>query len=332
VNLTAREKYSGGRFCFSAYAVESDYFKIYKVSNAQLDFGTWSLVWAHNPEPQRFVFRRPTTATPTPIRPRLYLRPRSMRNTISVYRRATIARATFFYLDRDGNNTGNARLSFSLEHIDTLSGNNWETLNDNVFDSHNHSGQFKGCNDGENSGLRITLSATNLENVCAGPYRAKLQIEGAGGSSQSATDSDIFRADIIVSDIVRVSGLSDIAFGIHTPGSDQVGERTFCVYSNSYATGYNVSISSSNQDAGGNFFLKSPDDTIPYDVYFKDSTVAGFGTPVFLGAIPGNGNNAASNCGGSNNAKLSVSVGDSDIVPSKTGNYSDTLTLLIAPL
>lgn len=316
----------------AAHAVEADYFNIYNVPNSQLDFGTWSMGMGSQSRTATFCISSSNYnngyTNPPPVKS-----PPAVHENYDVRVLSRYANpGYFFYLDRDGNNTGNARFSFSLEHIDTLSGNNWETLNHNIFDSHNHNGQFKACKNGKNSGLRITLSSTQLENVRAGPYRAKLRMEGTGGSSQSATDADNFRADIVVSDIVRASGLSDIAFGIHTPGSDQVGERTFCVYSNNDTAGYNVSISSSNQDAGGNFFLKSPDDTIPYDVYFKDSTVAGFGTPVGLGAIPGNGNNRASDCGGSNNAKLSVSVSDSDIVPSETGNYSDTLTLLIAPL
>lgn len=317
-----------GTECLAGVA---DYFRLYNVPNSQLNFGNWSIGMGAQSRTAIFCiassnYNNAYDDPPPPVVP-----PAVHEN----YDFKVLTRHTppgyFMYLDNDDSNTGNARLTVTFEHKDVLDGNTWETLVHDVYDGHPHDGQFKRCKNGKNSHLRLSIALAELENARAGPYRGRWTATGIGGSSQTVVDSDNFRSDITIADIVRASGLTDIDFGIHVPGSDQVAERTFCVYSNNDAAGYTVTISSPNQDAGGNFFLKSPDDDIPYDLYFKDDTTPGFGTQVGLAPIAGNGNNSSSTCGGVDNAKISVSVADADIVPSKTGNYSDTLTVLVAP-
>lgn len=315
----------------NAFAVQADYFNLYNVPNGQLAFGNWSIGMGAQSRTATFCVASANYDNGYNDPPPVVSPPAVHENyDIKVLTR-NIPPGYYMYLDNNDSNTGNARLSISFEHRDTLDGNSWETLIHDVYDSHAHDGQFKRCKNGKNSQLRVSIPVTELENARAGYYRGKFTATGIGGSSGTVVDSDNFRSDITVADIVRASGLTDIDFGIHVPGSDQVGERNFCVYANNDTASYNVTISSPNQDAGGNFFLKSPDDTIPYDVYFKDDTTPGFGTAVGLAAINGNGSNSSSTCGGVNNAKISVSVSDSEIVPSKTGNYSDTLTVLVAP-
>lgn len=311
----------------------ADYFDIYNVPNRSLNFGTWSIGMGAQARTATFciassnysnAFSNPPPDFPPPA-------PAAQHEN---YKLVVLSRYSkpgyFFYLDRDDGNVGNARLAFTLEHMDASYGMNWEEMVYGFSESHAHKGQFKNCNNGKNSSLRVTLPLDQLENARAGVYRAKLRIEGTGGFSQMVADADNFRADIVVAEIVRASGLSDIPFGVHNPGSDQVGERTFCVYSNNATAGYSVTVTSPNQVAGA-FFLSGTADTIPYDVYLKSDTSAGFGTPVGSGPIPGVGNNSSSSCGGADNAKLSVSINDMEIVASKSGSYSDTLTLLVAP-
>lgn len=315
----------------STLAAEADYFNIYNVPNSQLNFGTWSIGMGAQSRTATFCIASanydnayndpPPVVDPPAVHENYQIKTRS-RYSVPGY---------FMFLDRNDSNTGNARLAFTMEHRDRYDDNVWATMSPDQYESHGHDGQFRNCKNGKNSQLRITIPVTELENARAGPFRAKLRIDGTGGSSQTVTDSDNFRADITISDIVRVSGLTDIPFGIHTPGSDRTAERTFCVYSNNDSAGYSVTISSPNQDAGGNFFLAGSADTIPYKVYFKDNTTAGFGTEASNVPITGSGNNAASNCNNVDNAKISVNINDLDIVESKTGTYSDTLTVLVAP-
>ncbi len=317
--------------CKPAAAGQADYFNLYNVPNGQFNFGTWSIGMGDQAMIALFcvasanynnAYNDPPPVVDPPAQHFPYDIKVATRNADPGY---------YMYLNNDDSNTGNARLTVTFEHRDMLEGTGWETLIHDTYVSHAHDGQFKRCKNGKNSQLRISIPQLQLQNARAGAYRGRWTATGIGGSSGTVVDSDNFRSDLVVSDIVRVSGLTDIAFGVHVPGADQVGERTFCVYANNDSALYNVTISSPNQDGGGNFFLKSPDDTIPYSLYFKDNTSAGFGTAVGTAAINGNGNNSANDCGSVHNAKISVSVADADIVPSKTGNYSDTLTILVAP-
>ncbi len=314
-------------------AGQADYFNIYNVPNSQLTFGTWSIGMGTQSRTATFCIASanynnayndpPPVVSPPAVHENYEVKTLSRYSTPGYY----------FFLDRNGSNTGNARLAFTMEHIDTLDGNTWLPMSHNTFDSHSHDGQFRNCKNGKNSQLRVTIPASELENARAGPYRAKLRIEGYGGSSQTATDADNFRADITVSDIVRVSSVNDIDFGIHVPGQNREGTSEFCVYSNNDAASYSLTVSSPNQ-VGNNFYLSGQDgvtDTIAYDLYFNDVISGGNGTSVGAGAIAGNGSNSANDCGGADNAKLTVVVNDMEIVQSTTGEYQDTLTILVAP-
>jgi hypothetical protein len=239
----------------------------------------------------------------------------------------------FLYLDNNDANTGNAKLAVRVEHRDTKDGNSWETLADNVYDSHSHTGQFRNCKNGRNSEMRISISAAELEQARAGPYRARLEATGRGGSSGTKKSRRRFNADITVSDIVRVTGLANISLGTYTGGSDINVEESFCVYSNNDTAAYTVTITSPNQDGAGNFLMVNgaATESIAYTLYFKDNLAPGVGTQVAAPPIPGSGNNSASNCGGADNAKLSVNVLSVDMGPVSSDTYSDTLTVRVAP-
>ncbi len=239
----------------------------------------------------------------------------------------------FFYLGTDDTNTGNARIVGLLEHRDIKDGNTWTTLVDDVFDSHTHDGQFENCNNGDNSQLRISVNESELEQARAGTYRLRLTMTGQGGSSGTALDSDNFRAQIKVANIVRVSSVNDVNLGYYN-SVDIQREETFCVYSNNNNASYEISVSSPNQDVGGQFYLKNVSDTasVPYALSFNDEALGGAGALVGLAAIAGNGNNSSSTCSGADNAKLTIDVLAADMDGVVSDDYSDTLTILVAPL
>ncbi len=240
----------------------------------------------------------------------------------------------YMYLDNDATNTGNARLSIQIQHRDVKDGNSWETLADDVYDSHAHKGQFNKCKNGRNSDIRITISQAELEQARAGRYRASLDAIAIGGSSGTKTARRKFRASIEISNIVRITGLADIPLGTYAGGGDINREEGFCVYSNNSTAAYEVTITSPNQDAAANFYLVNADASasIAYTLYFKDNLSPGVGRKVGTLPLSGNGNNSASDCGGADNARLSVNVlrTEMDVVPADS--YSDTLTVLVAPL
>ena len=238
----------------------------------------------------------------------------------------------YFYLDDDNTNVGNARLSAAFEHRDVKVGTTFEALSDGVYDTHSHTGQFRGCSNGDNSEVQMTVLETELENARAGRYRGRFRAEAIGGSSGTKVHGRNLVMTLNVAEIVRVSALDNVLLGQWGGSGDLVGNENFCVYSNNDSAGYSISFSSPNE-SGGTFRLANGTNTefVDYQLEFADS-VGGAGTTVGTGALSGSGSNVAADCGGVNNAQLSVLVVESDLSLATPDSYSDTITILVAPL
>lgn len=255
------------------------------------------------------------------------------------YNFRAIARATagsfILYLDGDTANTGNATIQVSMSHRDIKEGTGYEILTESVYDSHAHDGQFKNCNNGDNSELLVSITSVELERSRAGLFTARMRANIQGGTDGVTTSKNKnFAVSISIANIVKVSALNNMVLGAWSGVGNITQEETFCVYSNNAAAAYNVTISSVYQDAGGNFFLKNAAQTesIPYTLQFIDSAVLMGGTVVSTAPIAGTGNNTMLNCGGADNAKLTVTINQPDLQISRTDNYDDTLILLVAPI
>ncbi len=312
----------------------ADYLNVYNIPNSQLNFGTWAYGDGMQVQTATFCLASSNYNNgfndPPPIR-----NPPAVHESYRFKIRDRSAPAGFFlYLGNDDSNTGNAKLAIELEHRDIKAGNSWETLADNVYDSHAHTGQFRGCKNGKNSQLRITITAAELAQARAGNYRGRFRATGIGGSSGTKTDSDNFNARIRVADIVRISNLSNVSLGTYGGGGDINVDESFCVYSNNNTAAYDVTITSPNQDVSDNFYLVNGDVSvsIPYTLFFKDSLAPGVGTEVAAAALPGNGDNGSVDCSGGDNAKISVRVLNLDLSPVPADAYSDTLTVLVSPI
>lgn len=239
------------------------------------------------------------------------------------------------YLGGDATLTGNARIAVSFVHSDIAVASGSETLVDDVYDSHSHVGRYRLCKDGDNSRLDVNISSTDLEQAQAGTYRGYFTAQALGGSSGTDTDSNDFRVDLSIANIVRVSALDDIHIGDYFGGVGNLfQEETFCMYSNNAGASYTVTITGTNQDINGNFFVINPSASalLPYVLQFKSDVTAGPGTTVTTAALNGVGSNTSSVCNGVDNAKLSLTVLAADMQAAIPDSYSDTLTLLVAPL
>ena len=239
----------------------------------------------------------------------------------------------YLYLNGDTTQTGNGRIPVEFDHQDTLQPVGYETLSNDVYDSHYHLGQFSGCSNGNNSDLRMRLISTNLAQAKAGTYTGTFRAGAIGGSSGTVVSTADFTATITIANAVQVSGLSNINIGTWAGGADKIAEGSFCVYSNTAGATYSISISSPNQDASSNFFLVNPGATasIPYGLQFTDNVSASTGTTVGATPISGAGNNSVPGCGGIANAKLIVSILATDMQTAPTDSYSDTITLVVVP-
>lgn len=239
------------------------------------------------------------------------------------------------YLDGNTANTGNATIQVTMSHRDIKEGTAYELLADGIYDGHFHDGQFRNCSNGDNSELAVTITSAELERSRVGIFTGRMRANIQGGTTGTKTGRNRnFAVSISIANIVKVSALSNIALGAYSGLGNITQEETFCVYSNNAAAAYNVTVSSAYQDGGGNFFLKNAPQTtsIPYLLQFIDSGVLPGGTVVSTAPIAGTGSNAMVDCGGADNAKLTVTINQADLQASKTDNYNDTLVLLVAPI
>ncbi|MEX2468205.1 MAG: hypothetical protein WD396_00480 [Pseudohongiellaceae bacterium] len=238
----------------------------------------------------------------------------------------------YLYRSGDASATGNQRIAVDFIHSDLIGSGGQETLLASQYDQIDNEGQRNNCDTGGNNArLRIELSAQALNAAAAGNYSGSFSLEADNGS----TDSVTFDVSVEVqgSPEVRISDLDDLDFGLYGAGRTgnlQASER-FCVYSSE--SSYRLSVSSSNQDGGGNFYLTSggTDDAIPMDVLFADRGTGAGTEPVGNQSLSGVGNNTADDCGGGNNATLTFTVQESDLRASSSGVYSDSVVLLVQP-
>jgi hypothetical protein len=145
-----------------------------------------------------------------------------------------------------------------------------------------------------------------------------------GLSSQATTDISIIRGET-----TQASGLEDIILSPWSEGDPApLGTATACIYT---STGnYQLTASSANT-AGTGFRLTSGTSFVNYTVRWNDGitglTIITNGVPV-TGLV---GDATSTTCNGSNPATIQVQISNSQIQGAPTGNYGDTLTVLITP-
>jgi len=319
--------YAGG-----AGAKQADYVDVGRTSNP--NFGTWAIGDGTQVSTQ-------VLCTASANYDNVYLDPPPVVSPPAVheayqFKVTTLAAPSGYYLYLNGDDTltGNARMAVQFEHQDTMEPASFETLVDDAYDTHVHKGQFRNCRNGDNSELRMTLTAAELQKAQAGSYSADFRAGAIGGSSGTAVSTSDFNARINVGTAAQVSGLDNIAFGLWSGTGDLTNSDTFCVYSNTAGATYNITITSPNQDASSNFFLANAGATatIPYQLQFKDDLLVGGETTVTGATLSGVGNNQVPDCGGINNARLTVTLLATDLSVATNDTYTDTITILVVPL
>ncbi len=133
---------------------------------------------------------------------------------------------------------------------------------------------------------------------------------------------------------VRVSGLSDVAFGTLTNlVNDQTSSQTICVYSSAVNGGYRVTATGSGP--GGAFTLQSGSAQLPYELQWADAANQTSGQPLSPG-VPLTGQSGStwfSNClfGLFLSASLITVLRASETSRARAGSYSGSVSLMIAP-
>lgn len=130
----------------------------------------------------------------------------------------------------------------------------------------------------------------------------------------------------------RISGLSDIDFGqIGTFSADLTRSQTVCAYSSGLLLQYHVTATGN----GPGFLLTgSTGGTLAYEVQWNQAANSTSGTSMTSG-VALNGQTAAllsdSTCLLSSSGSLIVILRSAALTAARAGNYSGTLTILLAP-
>jgi len=138
----------------------------------------------------------------------------------------------------------------------------------------------------------------------------------------------------LAADKVRITGLSDVAFGtIGNLGANAVRSQSLCLYSGSSTNAYNVTASGTGP--GGAFELASGGLSLPFEVQWSSSAGQSSGAQLspnapLTGQVSGATQQACTS-GPASSASLVVVLRSSALSSATAGTYSGTLTLLVAP-
>ena len=132
---------------------------------------------------------------------------------------------------------------------------------------------------------------------------------------------------------VRITNLSDVDFGtIANLQADSRRSQNICLYSNGTSGGYSVLASGSG--SGSTFSLANGPSQLAYDVEWSGQSGQSSGTALSPNvALTGQTSPATHqfcNSGPSASASLVVILRGTELARARQGNYSGTLTLLIA--
>lgn len=139
----------------------------------------------------------------------------------------------------------------------------------------------------------------------------------------------------IAADRARISALSDVSFGVITNfAADSVRNESLCLYSKSPPSD-RYRITASGSGSGGAFELNSGSDTLPYEVEWSDAAGQATGTSL----LPNQPLTAQQNTAGiddcskgpATTASLVIVLRSAAITSATSGNYTGTLSLLVAP-
>jgi hypothetical protein len=131
---------------------------------------------------------------------------------------------------------------------------------------------------------------------------------------------------------VRITGLTDVAFGSLT-GGDVTRAQNVCAFSNTSTSGYRITASGSG--ASGAFTLANSGSTLAYEVQWNMLSGQASGPSLSPNVALTGQTSAATqqqcNSGVTTSATLILIVRGTSVAAAAGGNYTGTLTLLLGP-
>jgi hypothetical protein len=182
------------------------------------------------------------------------------------------------------------------------------------------------------------IPATRTDRTAPGempgrPIGAVWLVRGSAGIAAAAAALTL-ASPALAANTVRITGLSDIAFGIITNlGSDTVRSQNVCIFSGTGTSGYNVRATGSG--TGSAFTLANGGKTLAYETQWNSSSGQTSGTTLSSNVTRTGLTSTATNpncaSGPPTSASLIVVVRSAAASSATAGTYSGTLTLVFAP-
>jgi hypothetical protein len=150
------------------------------------------------------------------------------------------------------------------------------------------------------------------------------------GATATGISSSPARA---ASDKARLTGLSDVAFGLIVGTADQSASQSVCAFSSSNTNGYSVTATGSG--TAGAFQLLAGATPLQYDVLWSDASNQASGVALAAGTtrsgFTSNASQQTCNSGPSSSASLTVIIRSATLMSARAGSYSGMLQITIAP-
>jgi hypothetical protein len=135
------------------------------------------------------------------------------------------------------------------------------------------------------------------------------------------------------SDKARLTGLSDVAFGLIAGSTDQSASQSVCAFSSSNTNGYSVTAIGSG--GGGALELLAGATRLRYDVLWSDTGNQTSGVALAAGTtrsgFTSNANQQTCNSGPNSSASLTVIIRSATLMSARAGTYAGMLQITIAP-
>ena len=210
-----------------------------------------------------------------------------------------------------------------------LTSNSTEQLQANIYTAQNKQGEINNCPAGANARLRFSINQADLASVAAGTYQTRVRVLIRGGNNGTQVARRNIRLTIILDDIVSIQGLNDILLGSYSGSGDLSATEAFCIARNGSGT---YQVTASGNGPGGSFALLNNSNTLPFTARWDDgSSISDLIANSSL-TTRQNAYTSANQCGTTTpNANLLITIAETDLANSPSGNYRGTLTLIIAP-
>lgn len=154
-----------------------------------------------------------------------------------------------------------------------------------------------------------------------------LAVDGTFSTTQSQ-GSTVITANI--GNLVRISNIDDPITLLPNAAGDLTYTDNICLFRNGLDN-QNLNVTFASATGTGSFLVTDGTNTVAYAVDLVAGTYNGTLTENTVTAANASSDNTPT-CGGGDNASYTLTIPQASVVAAVAGNYTDTLTITIAPL